>query len=312
MPNVLLNNVFEDREKWLDVRKDYLTGSEAPIAAGLSPHCTPVRLALQKQGLVPPPEESEPMFWGNKLESIIAEVAAEREQWEQEQNTQLIQDSECEALASTPDYWIYRDAKRGPHQIKNMGFYASSSWKDGIPEPILIQITAEMACADSDFGAGTALIGGNNLVSHEFDRDEKLVKAVRNLATQFMDLVKGGELPEVLPKDNAVLSELYRISSPGVFQELHEGHIGLFQNYQFTCAELKVLSDEKDRLQAEIKKLLVTAEEAKCGRFRIKWKTHESKGIDTKRLKAENPKIAEQYSKTSFRRPLLITETDEE
>ncbi len=53
-------------------------GSDAAAVCGLNPYKSPVDVYLEKVGAAAPVDETERMFWGNKLEDVVADVYSDR------------------------------------------------------------------------------------------------------------------------------------------------------------------------------------------------------------------------------------------
>lgn len=66
------------RAAWLEARRSGIGGSDIAAVAGLSPWKTPYDVWLEKVGLAPPQDETEPQRWGHILEPIIAKEYAAR------------------------------------------------------------------------------------------------------------------------------------------------------------------------------------------------------------------------------------------
>lgn len=68
----------EGRLRWLELRKDFIGGSEAASALGLSRYQSPYELYMAKTTLTTSRADSEKMWAGRMLEPVIAEMFAER------------------------------------------------------------------------------------------------------------------------------------------------------------------------------------------------------------------------------------------
>ncbi len=72
------------REQWLQVRKQGIGSSDAAAACGLNPHMSMLELWMIKTGrMQSPPDQPfknhySPLYWGNKLEPLIADYYQQR------------------------------------------------------------------------------------------------------------------------------------------------------------------------------------------------------------------------------------------
>lgn len=60
------------RQNWLEVRKTGIGGSDAAAVLGLSPWRSPLDVFLDKTGRSAPQEETDAMYWGTRLEALVA------------------------------------------------------------------------------------------------------------------------------------------------------------------------------------------------------------------------------------------------
>lgn len=65
------------RAEWLAARKSGIGGSDAAAILGLSPWKSPLDVWLDKTGQAEPQGESDAMYWGTKLEALVAEKYSE-------------------------------------------------------------------------------------------------------------------------------------------------------------------------------------------------------------------------------------------
>lgn len=73
-----MHETEEGHQKWLALRRDYIGGSEAAAALGLSRYQTKAELYVEKTELTAPREETEKMWAGKMLEPVIAEMFVQR------------------------------------------------------------------------------------------------------------------------------------------------------------------------------------------------------------------------------------------
>lgn len=74
--------VNRNRQEWLKLRGVDVTSTQIAALFNLSPYQTPYELAMTKMGKYDPPYVSnERTAWGNRLESVIAQAAAETNGW---------------------------------------------------------------------------------------------------------------------------------------------------------------------------------------------------------------------------------------
>ena len=63
--------------EWLNVRKSGIGGSDVAAVLGLSPWKSPLDVYLDKTGKAAPQEETDAMYWGTRLEDLVAKKYCE-------------------------------------------------------------------------------------------------------------------------------------------------------------------------------------------------------------------------------------------
>ena len=61
-----------ERKNWLDIRKTGIGGSDVAAILGLSPWKSPLDVWLDKTGKSAPEPENDAMYWGTRLEALVA------------------------------------------------------------------------------------------------------------------------------------------------------------------------------------------------------------------------------------------------
>ncbi len=204
MPKAVLGN----RDAWLAARRDHIGASEAAAALGLSPWCSPYKLAKLKRGEISDKLDlGELGEWGLRHEPTIAQAVRDRVGRDvrlTEPFSMVIHDS-APCLSASPDAFM----KRGPGethlprgvgvlQIKTAGAWSAKEWEDGPPEQYIVQLQQEIDVTGVSWGSLVVLIGGNRLRG-PYDyvvNDDWLATATPRLV-EFWEryVLRGEELP---------------------------------------------------------------------------------------------------------------------
>jgi putative phage-type endonuclease len=166
----------EDRQEWLKLRRSYVGGSEiaALFHAQADYQMSPFALWHVKAGLISEPDigDNERVKWGNRLEAVIAEIAAEQEGWTLKPGVFAV-DDHCEGMSASLDRVILPSKKDvedgfigpGALEIKNVdGIQFKRKWlEEEPPAHIVIQHQHQLACAGYAWGAVGAFVGGNRM-----------------------------------------------------------------------------------------------------------------------------------------------------
>lgn len=304
---ILLDTRTATRDEWLAGRK--IGGSDAAAVCGLNPYCTPYQVFLEKVGIAPPREETEPMRWGHLLESVIAQEFSRRTGLEIVRDALLIAHPIHHFMTATLDYRVTEHGKTGPLQIKNRGYWTGKDYEDGLGDDAHVQIMHEMEVCGAEFGYVAALIGGNRLVWRRVERDEKLIARLIEIERTFWHLVETKTPPQMSAGDNEILAALHPTAN-GTNKVFGEEVGAIAASYLHAKHEAEQWAEIADAEAARLKLALGDAEEGCTSRHVIKWTNRTRTSIDTKALKAAHPTIAAEFVKTSPYREFKVREID--
>lgn len=217
-----------DSDEWHALRARHVGGSEIAALFDLPDDQLPAyamrRFALWhvKAGRAPPPK-IDPVRprWGLRLETVIAEAAAEDHGWEITRGGYVI-DPTTPGLGCTLDFIIASDPDEdgpGALEAKNVDWLVHKrSWTNDEPPPaVLLQLQHQLAATGYTWGAVAALIGGNESRVYRYKARPKLIAEIRRRVTEFWASVRAGKAPPVDGSDSAsqVLASLY----PEIFED---------------------------------------------------------------------------------------------
>ena len=199
-------------EEWYDFRKRGIGGSEIGTVLGINKYDTAVRLFHEKIGTIEPRrEDNERMFWGRTNEENIARV------WQYYDGTKDGYVENCvnnkivrkcrnvNGYVVNPDYpWLFASVdrlinieggfnlitgepleKEGVLECKNMSYWVSQMWDDGIPIYHLAQIHIYMILLDADYAEIAMLVDGGQLQVEKIQRDEALCERILTISKAF-------------------------------------------------------------------------------------------------------------------------------
>lgn len=192
-------------DEWYEFRLNGIGGSEIGTVLNINKYDTAIRLFHEKLGTVPQrKEDNERMFWGRQMEEHIAKMwryyDGTRDGYvENYKNDRIIR--ECRSLNGyvvNPKYpWLFASVDRLINikggfnlitgeplteeailECKNMGYWMSQIWEDGIPIYHLAQIHVYMAILETDYAEIAMLVDGANLVVEKVQRDDILIEKI--------------------------------------------------------------------------------------------------------------------------------------
>ena len=143
-----------------------------------------------------------------------------------------------------------------------------------------------------------ALIGNSDFIWHKIERDQETIDYLMQIERDFWENnIEKDVVP--MPDGSDAYSE---------YLELHllENGVNKLNRYDEIVADIKVLESEKKLIEQEIQLHMEEFEVAKIGDRKVTWKSSSRNTIDSKKLKAEMPDIAQQYMKTSTSRTFRV------
>ena len=298
-------------EKFLTQRKRYIGGTDIAAILGVSQWASPLSVYLDKTGVPSDDKESLQMRRGLVLEQFIADeferVHPEFTTWKAKPKVRT--DWGFPAGASTDRLIALRAKPRTPVAILEAKTAFRFGWRDwdeanaDLPDAYFIQVQHYMAVHDLPLVYGAADVGDDKLRIVPIPADEAVQKRLIEAGLAFWTKhVMAGVPPEPIGSDadRDALGRMYpdTIPEPAVYIEGDEAQTLLsdFLSWKFKLEEAKRASEKaKQCLQA----LMGEHEGAVVGHWKLTWKKQTKTLIDSKRLKAERPEIAAEYSRQS-------------
>lgn len=294
-------------------RRRYIGGTDIAAIVGVSPWASPLSVFLDKTS----PEKAEdsdslPMRRGLALEAFIAsEFERAKPGLVTYHPRPIVRDDwGFPAGASVDRYVATAEKPRTPIAVLEcktaFGFVSSRQWSEenaDLPDGYFVQVQWYLAVTGLPLAYGAADTGKAELTIVPIEADkrvqERLIVAAREFWTRHVEAGVAPE-PNGSDADGAALTHMWPATIPdppvSLEDELSEVILSDYLAHEFKAKEHKAKADEaKQRLQA----LMGEHETAIVGSWKLSWKRQSRTTIDTKRLKAERPEIAAEYSRAS-------------
>ena len=282
------------REQWLKERKTYIGGSDLGSIAGVNKYKSALDVYLDKTGDYIEEITNEKCYWGNRLESVVADEYAIRTGNQVVEPIGLIRHSEYPFIACNIDRFV----NGGEYilECKTAGLMMADKWgvegTDEIPDSYKCQVAYYAAIVDVPKVDIAVLIGGQEFRIYTYIRDRDLENKLIQVAVNFWNNYILLRIPPASISADDVLA-------------LHpqSKRIELVADKIITekVCNLKTLKkQEKDiggtikNLEFEIKDFMKEADLLVCdnGQYLATWKSGKPKlALDTKKLKAEHADI---------------------
>lgn len=228
------------REQWLEIRKTGITGTRMAGIMNVSPWETPRSVYLDLIGEKPEKDQTEPMYWGTKLEDIIAKEFQARTQTKVRKVNYILQHATYDFILGNIDRLIIDGKQKGVLEVKNVNAYSAEEWRDGAPEHYRIQLQFYLALTGLGFGYLAALVGGQKFVCHRYERDEQLIAQMMEAATEFWySHVEPRNEPPVTERDTELLNALHATSEPDKAVHLQSADDSYFAHFSEISEHVK-------------------------------------------------------------------------
>ena len=294
-----------DRNEWLEVRKRGIGSSDAAAAVGLNPYKSQLELWMEKTGRAPDGERhqgmDDPRFWGTLLEPYVAVAYQQKTERRVRKVNAVLQHPTYPFMLANIDREVIGCPDVQVLECKTAGEFGSRLWKEGVPEYVQLQVQHQLAVTGTDAADVAVLLCGQKLEIHRILRDDDIIARLIVLESRFWECVKTDTPP---PADGSE-------SSAKALRHLYQGNdtsldltsdTGLCQVFEVLAA-LRAELDAKEQLAEQLKQTLQQAMgDASKALFASGIVTYrrakDGASIDTKRLTAERPAIAAQYTVT--------------
>lgn len=298
------------REDWLAQRKKGIGGSDIAAIAGLSPWRSPMAVYLEKIGEIPDQEENELMYWGTRLEDIVADEFSLRTGLKVQRKNAILQHSEYPWMLANIDRRIV--GQKVGLECKTTSAYGKDNWADNkVPDMYQLQCQWYMAVTGYESWWIAVLIGGNTFQYKEIKRDEEIINYLIKIGSDFWQLVENKAPPAIDGSDSCseVLNILYPASET-VDDEIHlSGAEPIISDFLQAQQMEKEWKEAKESAANKLKAMLGDNSRGLTNTYRVNWKPVTSNRVDTDALKKAG--LYDKYCKQSASRRFTISEIKE-
>ncbi|MTD30185.1 YqaJ viral recombinase family protein [Planomicrobium sp. YIM 101495] len=308
---VTINTKDMSREEWLALRSRGIGGSEAAVLLGVNKWKSPFQLYLEKVGEYYEEVDNEYVYFGNLLEDLVASEFEKRSGKKVRRRNQMLIHPEHEFMIANLDRVVV--GEKALLECKTTSAYNLADWEgESVPAAYLCQLQHYMAVTGYEKAYIAVLIGGNQFVWKEVERDEELIDILIEREKDFWENNVLAHNPPPIdgsPAAGELLKKLYPEDN-GETIMLTEKEDQLLKALEAVKGEMDELKILKDKYENQLKMELEEAAQGVSPKYQVTYKAAERKTIDSKRLKAERPELAEQYTKTTTSRTLRIKKVE--
>lgn len=295
-----------DRSAWLDLRRKGIGGSDAPAVAGVSKWKSPLEVYLEKIGQIDKRDETESIYWGERLEEIVAEEFQRRSGKKVRRKRYVCRSSRNPFMIANIDREVV--GENAGLECKTTSVFNANNWDlDHVPDDYMLQCQHYMEVMDWDYIYLAVLIGGQKFRWMKIDRDPDLIGQLVSIERNFWRRVESKDPPPVDGSKAAtdILNFLYGEAGEGVI-DLPEESLGCVLDYFEFSHEENTAKEQKDEASNRLKNLLKDNREGRIDNFRVIWQPVTTQRLNTTRLKTESPDLYEKYLEESTYRKFSI------
>ena len=293
------------REEWLAERNRGIGGSDIATILGLNKWKSPLQLFLEKTGKVVAEDlsDKEVIYWGNVLEDVVAKEFERRTGKKVRKRHVMFCDDKYPYMRANVDREVV--GENAVLECKTTDKRNADQWVDDqVPANYILQCQWYMMIRGYEKAYIACLIGGNQFVFKEIERDEELIEIIKGKAVEFWETnVLGDVEPDADYMDKAAYKQLTLCPDAIELPDDIDFKIELLEEIK---RDEKTLKQTKDKLEAEIKQAMQGHEVGLTSKYRLNWKKSVQKRFDSKRFKEEQSEIHEKYMKETQTERLTI------
>ena len=200
------------REEWLAERNKGIGGSDIATILGLNKWKSPLQLFLEKTGKVVAEDlsDKEVIYWGNVLEDVVAKEFERRTGKKVRKRNVMFCDDKYPYMRANVDREVV--GENAVLECKTTDKRNADQWVDDqVPANYILQCQWYMMIRGYEKAYIACLIGGNQFVFKEIERDEELIEIIKGKAVEFWETnVLGDVEPDADYMDKAAYK--YRLN----------------------------------------------------------------------------------------------------
>ena len=245
----------------LQKRRNHICGSDVAAIMNVSTYKSAYELYLEKRDTseIEEQEQSELQYWGHRLEPVIRDEFAKRNNVVVTEPTMKVS-SDYPFLAANVDGYIKETNEI--LEIKTANSFTAHMWgeegTDQIPQHYLYQVAHYCAVFDAPRAHIAVLIGGNTYREYIYERDLVLESTLIEACKSFWDDVKSGLEPCLTRISDVKLK--YPSSDEAKTVEASSSLIDTIDSLQQTKTAIKEHKVREDELKLEVMKQMEDAE----------------------------------------------------
>ena len=285
-----ISNVTE--QQWHELRQKGIGGSDVGAILGVSPYRSIIDVYTDKIATAPIiTPQSESMYWGTKLETIIADTFTEKTGKPYFKPTKMYVHPVFKYMLANLD-GVTVDDNGNPAilEIKTANEYVKEEWRDGhIPDTYYAQVQHYMCITGLNMAYVVVLIGGQTFKIVPIERDTKYINKMIQKEIAFWNNVVAKTMPQPDGTTATVnaLNKILTNSVPNTTAPMSYPEELLCQMYINADKRIKDAELEKNECANLLKVMLDNngVDEMNSSKFTVTWRTDKN-GIKRFKIKS--------------------------
>lgn len=271
-------------DKWLSIRRGGISGTDASIIMGLNKFSSPLKLFLQKTGVISDRvEPNAKMEFGVRMEGILRQWYMEDSGNEVKEVPSVLANKERQWQIADVDGIVYEQDEDG-NKIPGVLEIKTSCFGDeltdnGVNPMWYAQIMHYLSVTGCSFGIIYALVN-NELHTIRIERNEAVIDAINAKEEAFYKALVEKNTPAIQAFDNSVMQQLFPVAK-NTSIVLAEDYLDLLNELEVVKAQQTELEQKQDLIEAKLKAALGENEVAECGQFKVSWKNTSRNTFDS-------------------------------
>ncbi|MEG2433731.1 MAG: YqaJ viral recombinase family protein, partial [Acinetobacter sp.] len=293
-------------------------------ACGLNPYMSMLELWMIKTGQIKQSIEDKseghaPLYWGKRLEPLVAEYYSMHTNYKVRRVNAVLQhrDPDKHFMLANLDYSVVGSDEVQILECKTAGEYGAKLWRDGVPLYVLCQVQHQLAVTGKQAAHICVLLCGHETRIFKVIRSESVIQHIINAERYFWDCVEKGTPPEADASESAAkaLQLLYPEHVPLSTKDLSENEDANQQFEQLIQArnQIEKYQQHFDQLKHQLQAKMQEAERATFKAGSVTWKrSKDSISLNSKALLKLHPEMLTKFphTKQGTRRFNIYTDDD--
>ena len=293
--------------EWLEIRRKGIGSSDCAAACGLNPYMSMLELWMIKAGRIQQAIEDEseghaPLYWGKRLEPLVAEYYSMHTQHKVRRVNAVLQhrDPDKHFMLANLDYSVVGSDEVQILECKTAGEFGAKLWRDGVPLYVLCQVQHQLAVTGKQAAHICVLLCGHETRIFKVTRSESVIQHIVNAERYFWNCVEKDTPPDADASESAAkaLQLLYPEHVPLSTTDLSEDTDANQQFEQLIQErnQIEKHQEQFDLLKHQLQAKMQEAERATFKTGSVTWKkSKDSISLDSKALLKSHPEYLNQF-----------------